>query len=136
MILFHPAYCHRFVITNMGLNSQGFCRRLFGSKPINARISLITPSVAQKSTTIPQSTTNETKLGIYSIVWTVFLNFLPVISFSSKARIIGAGKPIIMSYTFSIKVLRINRTKYISLKKSRKYLNPTQSLPNIPFLGA
>jgi hypothetical protein len=47
----------------------------------------------------------------------------------------GAGKPIRISYTLSINVFLISLKKYISLKKSMKYLNPTHLLAHIPILG-
>ena len=84
---------------------------------------------------IPHTTTIETKCGIYVMFCTSFAYFTERNSLSISARIMGAGKE-------NINVEKLMRKVFPSIspndglvKKSIKCLNPTKSLPRIPFWG-
>ena len=90
----HPTLCHIPVTTRTPRKVGLTVSQLTGSSPTSVKRWAIGPRCEERiSTKIPASTTQDTKCGRYERVCTVFLYATDRISFSSIARMIGAGKP-------------------------------------------
>ena len=95
---------------------------------------IIPVSFARKRRTMEQITTTERKWGAYEIICTTFLNFILVISFKVRAKIIEQGN-VAREYNPMEAVFHKINQKFGNVMKRLKCWNPIQRLPQIPKSG-
>ena len=86
----------------------------------------------KKFTTIPQTTTTDTKYGSKVAIWVNLLTNLFFISVTATANKIGTGKHTTICQKEIIMVFLNTLAKSRPVKKSMKFLNPTNLLPANP----